>query len=589
MHGNVWEWVADWHGTYPTGPVTDPTGVSSSSHHVVRGGAWTNDVAHLRSAVAAGSTPSQGHSWKGFRVAFRFIDITSNNAPSITSNGGGGTASVSVAENQTAVCDVNATDTDGDTLSYTISSGADQAKFDLNATTGVLTFKTPPNYEIPTDTGTDGTYVVQVNVSDGKAWDFQTITVTVTDVADLLNQSISFSPISGKSIGDFDFDPGAVASSGLPVTYVSSDPAVASVEGVVAGSQLIKIRTAGTATITATQTGDASYNAATSATQNLTVGYYNLFKESISGMALWFDGNNVNADSSVDVISDNSAFLIWNDISDNSRNAVQGDAAKMGVYKANSLNGKGTIQFAADDTLDLPSTIGVKTIFAVFKQTSGAAQTKIFGGDAITTAANGNVALQREGGAGLIDSAVTSSSYHVVTYEATAGAYALFVDGTDKGGNTDPQALGGLTKIGNDFAGDIAEIVAYDNVLSPISRQKIEGYLAHKWGLENQLPGNHPHKITLPSFGGAQTITFDPLATKSILDSSFELNASASSGLPVVYASSNSAVATVSGSTVTIVGAGVTTITASQSGNSVYLAATDVTQNLTVTKGSPDH
>ena len=122
-----------------------------------------------------------------------------------------------------------------------------------------------------------------------------------------------------------------------------------------------------------------------------------------------------------------------------------------------------------------------------------------------------------------------------------SGNYAIYVNGEERVTGTDSNVPTAFTKIGNNFAGDIAEIVAYDNVLSSITRQKIEAYLAHKWGLENQLPGNHPHKITLPSFGGAQTITFDPLANKTILDSSFELNASASSGLPVVYASSNSA------------------------------------------------
>ena len=52
-----------------------------------------------------------------------------------------------------------------------------------------------------------------------------------------LSQLIAFSPITDKSIGDFDFDPGATASSGLPVTYTSSAPLIASVEGTTAGNQ----------------------------------------------------------------------------------------------------------------------------------------------------------------------------------------------------------------------------------------------------------------------------------------------------------------------------------------------------------------
>lgn len=83
-----------------------------------------------------------------------------------------------------------------------------------------------------------------------------------------------------------------------------------------------------------------------------------------------------------------------------------------------------------------------------------------------------------------------------------------------------------------------------------------------------------------------QTITFGALTPKAYGDSSFALTASASSGLPLSYVSSNTGVATVSGSVVTIVGVGSTTITASQAGNSSYNAATSVSQGLTVNKAS---
>jgi hypothetical protein len=83
-----------------------------------------------------------------------------------------------------------------------------------------------------------------------------------------------------------------------------------------------------------------------------------------------------------------------------------------------------------------------------------------------------------------------------------------------------------------------------------------------------------------------QSVTFGALANKTYGNSSFILNATASSGLTVTYASSNTAVATVSGNTVTIVGAGSTTITASQEGNSNYTAAIAATQTLTVNKAA---
>ena len=60
------------------------------------------------------------------------------------------------------------------------------------------------------------------------------------------------------------------------------------------------------------------------------------------------------------------------------------------------------------------------------------------------------------------------------------------------------------------------------------------------------------------------------------------MSATATSGLTISYASSNTAVATISGSTVTIVGPGTTTITASQAGDANWNAASNVTQALTV-------
>jgi hypothetical protein len=80
-----------------------------------------------------------------------------------------------------------------------------------------------------------------------------------------------------------------------------------------------------------------------------------------------------------------------------------------------------------------------------------------------------------------------------------------------------------------------------------------------------------------------QTITFGALANKTTADIPFNLTATASSGLTVSYTSSNTAVATIVGNTVTIVGVGITDITASQPGNSNYNAAADVVQSLTVT------
>jgi VCBS repeat-containing protein len=108
-----------------------------------------------------------------------------NEAISITSNGSGATAGISMAENLTAVTTVTASDIDSDTPVFSISGGADQAKFSIDSGTGALTFQSAPNYEIPTDSGENNTYEVIVTASDGNGSnDTQTITVTITDAND---------------------------------------------------------------------------------------------------------------------------------------------------------------------------------------------------------------------------------------------------------------------------------------------------------------------------------------------------------------------------------------------------------------------
>jgi Ca2+-binding RTX toxin-like protein len=103
--------------------------------------------------------------------------------PAITSDGGGATATVSIAENISAVTIVTATDPDaGAVLAYSISGGADAGRFHIDETTGALSLLAAPDFEAPTDADANNVYDVEVTVSDGGLSDTQAIAVTVTDV-----------------------------------------------------------------------------------------------------------------------------------------------------------------------------------------------------------------------------------------------------------------------------------------------------------------------------------------------------------------------------------------------------------------------
>ena len=69
MSGNVWEWCADWYSDYTSAAVTDPTGPTSGSNRVRRGGRWVSGAGNCRVAYRDYFSPSYRSIYLGFRLA----------------------------------------------------------------------------------------------------------------------------------------------------------------------------------------------------------------------------------------------------------------------------------------------------------------------------------------------------------------------------------------------------------------------------------------------------------------------------------------------------------------------------------------
>ena len=210
---------------------------------------------------------------------------------------------------------------------------------------------------------------------------------------------------------------------------------------------------------------------------------------------LWFDG----ADASTITHSSN-AVTQWRDKSGNNRhaNASGGNSPQ---FVSNALNGKSLLRFdGSDDRMEFTGGFVPGDFVVLFKRTNNA-QSVVESGTGTSRGWLGNW-----GAIWASHNRYSTNGYPLSTIQPD-GAYGsdyFMVYGSDTRWTGGLSAGGGQNFIGRgtpgyqSLNGDLAEFVVFTSTLSDADRDRVHGYLAHKWGQTAIIPGGNPYKTTAP-------------------------------------------------------------------------------------------
>ncbi|MBW4889748.1 putative Ig domain-containing protein [Mucilaginibacter sp. HMF5004] len=440
-----------------------------------------------------------------------------------------------------------------------------------------------------------GTFAVIVSATNatGNSGGLDTLKLVISK----LNQSITFNTLPAKLVNNADFTPGATASSGLGITYTSADTSKATI---VNGN--IHIKGAGIVTITASQAGNAAYLAAASVSQSLTI---NKVDQTIAFNPL---PNKLVTDTDFDAGATASSGL--------SVNYTSADTNVATIVNGKiHITGAGTTNITANQTgssIYLPAA-PVTQLLTVSKRY----QTITFSSLSPKTMADSDFSIGATTNSGLVIS-YTSSDQSVATIANgiihITGAGTTTITASQAGNGTYNPAIsvsqsltvnkldqsitfntlsaktvvdsafstGATTNSGLqiDYTSSDPTVVTITNGIIHITGAGTTTITASQAGNGTYNPATSvSQSLTINKLN--QTITFSALPAKKLGDADVSLNATASSGLPVTYSSSNTSVATIVNGKLHIVGAGISNITVQQAGNQTYVAAT-ATQAFTV-------
>ncbi len=231
-------------------------------------------------------------------------------------------------------------------------------------------------------------------------------------------------------------------------------------------------------------------------------------------LSLWLD-----AEDASTITLNGSTVSQWSDKSGNGRNATQATAVNQPTYTASGLNGKPVLTFdGANDTLSYDGTFLANTDYTVTAVhyrsdpkdfnwflgggIAGVNQNFLMGYEASTKLRWGQFGNDVDTFGQTYVAGLPST---VVARQSGADGKSTFINGVASGVSANTANLisnAGAnigSFLGSFFVGGMAEIVMTTSALSTNDRQKLEGYLAWKWGLQTNMPADHPYKLLPPT------------------------------------------------------------------------------------------
>ena len=220
-----------------------------------------------------------------------------------------------------------------------------------------------------------------------------------------------------------------------------------------------------------------------------------------TGLAAWYKAD-------VGVTQAANAISAWADQSGNANNLVQADGPKKPIYIPNFAITLPIVSFtlstqflSAADSASLDITSGI-TMFALMvppTMTTPAERVIAQKGGTPNYELSLSSTNKIEYQTSTTDASTTGIRINAMQIVSVVSGSAFYLNGLSVGSTTAANGVANTDPLTIQFKdGKVGEIIIYNGVLSADDRQRVEGYLAHKWKISSLLPTSHPYRGYAP-------------------------------------------------------------------------------------------